>query len=517
MLYVSGEWIALGPASVFAPNPATPIRTMSFSDSELLREFVIESQEHLSDIESQLLTLESQGDNMDVALVNTVFRAIHSIKGAAGFMGLDTLGGLAHRAEEVLNRLRASELRPTSTVINSLLRASDRLKELLDRVESSNEEDIEEHVVALERILAGQAVLTEASSTDPSASCAAGSSAVSGQPSKESLREFLIECHDHLQQLERDLIALESLPSSPAAIDGVFRSIHSIKGSAGFFGFRQLEGITHIVENLLDRVRTGQVRMDTEVGDCVLLAVDAIRDLLVAIESGGDEGAKDYGSLLRYLETLSMNKLAVALADGGGNLPTSHSSKSATSDSPPKRESSPAHQKNSDGKLDPNAVVAATAPIDRSGGVQASQVAVAYPAAGPGEDSGGAAVAVASPVASGSEDIVATATAASVNSKGVSAGSPGNEISAAESTIRVDVALLDRLMTCVGELVLARNQILQHTSGQVDTALHRTSQRLNLITTELQEGVMKTRMLPIGNVWAKFPRLVRDLATICEK
>lgn len=89
--------------------------------------------------------------------------------------------------------------------------------------------------------------------------------------------------------------------------------------------------------------------------------------------------------------------------------------------------------------------------------------------------------------------------------------------SAADSTIRVDVALLDKLMTRVGELVLARNQILQFTNAFGDSDLLSASQRLNLITTELQEGVMKTRMQPIGNVWAKFPRMVRDLAAICGK
>ncbi len=88
---------------------------------------------------------------------------------------------------------------------------------------------------------------------------------------------------------------------------------------------------------------------------------------------------------------------------------------------------------------------------------------------------------------------------------------------ATDSTIRVDVALLDKLMTRVGELVLARNQILQFTSALGDSDLLNASQRLNLITTELQEGVMKTRMQPIGNVWSKFPRLVRDLAAICGK
>jgi len=86
-----------------------------------------------------------------------------------------------------------------------------------------------------------------------------------------------------------------------------------------------------------------------------------------------------------------------------------------------------------------------------------------------------------------------------------------------ESSIRVDVALLDQLMNLVGELVLARNQILQHTQGVQDAGLVASGQRLNLITSELQEGVMKTRMQPIGNIWSKFPRTVRDVAMSCGK
>jgi two-component system chemotaxis sensor kinase CheA len=86
-----------------------------------------------------------------------------------------------------------------------------------------------------------------------------------------------------------------------------------------------------------------------------------------------------------------------------------------------------------------------------------------------------------------------------------------------DTRIRVDVRLLDKLMNLVGELVLARNQLLQHASVSADPGLTSSSQRLNLITTELQEGVMKTRMQPIDNIWAKFPRVVRDLSHTCGK
>ncbi len=92
-----------------------------------------------------------------------------------------------------------------------------------------------------------------------------------------------------------------------------------------------------------------------------------------------------------------------------------------------------------------------------------------------------------------------------------------NEKLLASSTIRVDVGLLDKVMNLVGELVLARNQVLQFTTITKDASFLRTAQRLNLITTELQEGVMKTRMQPIGNIWNKFPRVVRDLAVSCGK
>jgi len=90
-------------------------------------------------------------------------------------------------------------------------------------------------------------------------------------------------------------------------------------------------------------------------------------------------------------------------------------------------------------------------------------------------------------------------------------------LTSTSSSIRVDVGLLDKVMDLVGELVLARNQILQFTAAQQDTVLLSTAQRLNLITTELQEGVMKTRMQPIGNIWNKFPRVVRDLALQFDK
>lgn len=430
---------------------------MSNEDAELLKEFAVESQEHLSDIENQLLTLESQGDNMDVSLVNTVFRAIHSIKGAAGFMGLDTLGGLAHRAEEVLNRLRNKELRPTSVVINTLLKAADRLKDLIDEIETSNDADVADHLAALERILSGEFEEAPTAPVEPE----------SYRPqtvtlSDEALREFLVESYDNLEQAERDLLTLEREPKSGQVLNSVFRNIHTIKGSAGFLAYGTLERVAHVTENVLESVRSGHIDFEPEVSECMFRSVDAIRKILKSIETTQSDGEDPMAGLIANIETLHAAKLKAATPNA----------KSAS----------------------PNGVTphAAIAP----------------------------AVAASATVSN------ATPAAASKNAKPdesqTKANSAGNAVahgegSAADSTIRVDVALLDKLMTRVGELVLARNQILQFNSTINDNALYSATQRLNLITTELQEGVMKTRMQPIGTVWSKFPRLVRDLAAICEK
>ena len=126
-----------------------------FDDRELVMEFVNESREHLAQIESQLLDIEQSGENTDLALVNEVFRSVHSIKGAAGFMGFMTLGKLAHELENVLNLMRNGELVASSPIIDTLLKAADKLRWMIDNVDRSNEADISDHLAAMELIISG--------------------------------------------------------------------------------------------------------------------------------------------------------------------------------------------------------------------------------------------------------------------------------------------------------------------------------------------------------------------------
>ena len=266
---------------------------------------------------------------------------------------------------------------------------------------------------------------------------------------EEEIREFLIESNENLANLDREIVELEQHPEDAELISSVFRTIHTIKGTSGFFGFDLLGAVAHITENILSQVREGQRKLTPELISLILEAVDKIKALLAKIEAEGVEGEDDAQPLRQQLEA--------------------------------------AYQ---------------------SCGAEIAEAAVATPPAATQE----------------TEELVAESAPVQEQTTFESCGakeSQGKEAHLADSTIRVDVGLLDKLMNLVGELVLARNQLLQDTTNQTTThqttTLQKTSQRLNLITSELQEGVMKTRMQPIGVVWNKLPRVVRDLASKCGK
>jgi len=276
----------------------------------------------------------------------------------------------------------------------------------------------------------------------------------------EVVREFLVESHEGLDQLDRDLVALEKDPASKDRLASIFRTIHTIKGTCGFLSFGRLESVAHVGENLLSRLRDGRLTLNAEITSTLLAMVDAVRRMLADIESTGSDGDNDYAELVARLNRLQEALTPTDDDSPAGDRPSlaQEATKLTATAALEVPESTPAVEIAHDALPEQVAV-------ERSRGEQPEAVASAV----------------------------------------------------ADTTIRVDVHLLDKLMNLVGELVLARNQILQFTSTQQDSSFVATSQRLNLITTELQEGVMKTRMQPIGNIWSKFPRVVRDVALACGK
>ncbi|WGL51894.1 chemotaxis protein CheA [Nocardioides sp. BP30] len=308
----------------------------------------------------------------------------------------------------------------------------------------------------------------------------------------EIIAEFLVESHENLDQLDRDLVELEQHPGSRELLSSIFRTIHTIKGTSGFLAFGRLERLTHVGETLLSKLRDGEYAMNDAIAEALLRMVDTVRALLDGIERVGNDKdpAVDVVPVQEAIELL--------LANGG-------------------QQSAPAEPVEAE---EPAAVAEETAEatetVEAEETVEAASsavepVAVEPVAVEPVADEPVAVEPVAPPAPVVEPQPVAEQTEQPV----AEPGEPwdGTERrSVADSSVRVDVELLDNLVQLVGELVLTRNQILQRTESQDDPELIRASQRLDLVASELQESVMKTRMQPIGQVWSKMPRIVRDLA-----
>ncbi|MEZ6092883.1 MAG: chemotaxis protein CheA [Pirellulaceae bacterium] len=309
----------------------------------------------------------------------------------------------------------------------------------------------------------------------------------------EIVREFLVESYENLDELDQRLLELEECPDDRDQLAGIFRTIHTIKGTSGFLAFPNLEHITHVGENLLVPLRDGQFSMTNDIANALLSMVDAVRTILRNIESSGVEGDETYESLCQQLE---------ALKDGGGALSADSSSATeiCTSETTAASESTseiPATEETITPV--PEEFPAATDTVQVDAPTELPPVIAETPPEPAKQQP--APTSAATPKASFSKRAESSDTAATV----------------ADASVRIDVHILDRLMNLVGELVLARNQILQFSRSSEDSAIIAASQRLNLITSELQEGVMQTRMQPIRNVWSKLPRVVRDLAAACGK
>jgi two-component system chemotaxis sensor kinase CheA len=284
------------------------------------------------------------------------------------------------------------------------------------------------------------------------------------------IKEFLVECNENLDRLDGELVKLEIDPSSQELLSSIFRTIHTIKGSCGFLGFAKLEKVAHVGESLLSRLRDGKLSLTPEFTSGLLAMVDAIRVMLGEIQTTEQDGNETYAELIETLNSLQ-NQGQQTASDAVSNapLPKEYSKKYQGSNP----------EENSAKSVPPASV---STPAARLPPVLPEPPDA--PAAGPEE----------SQMAQHPQD-------------------DSRSKNAVPETIRVDVHLLDRLMNLVGELVLTRNQITQFSARQSDPNLVSPAQQLNLLTSELQEEVMRTRMQPISNIFDKFPRVVRDVAT----
>ncbi|NJM61911.1 MAG: histidine kinase [Oscillatoriales cyanobacterium RU_3_3] len=313
----------------------------------------------------------------------------------------------------------------------------------------------------------------------------------------EDVKAFLIEGYEYLSQIEGDLVALEQNDGDPEVMNRIYRNLHTIKGNSGFLGVEQLEAVAHAGENLLSRLRDRTITMNARIASTLLETIDAVREHMEALETTGEESPKDRTELLAKLTQLQESGGVESVAEL--EVQSSAIEPELISESPEQvPETSPLLQE----KLEE--IAASLAELQQPEKLEETA----------------ALLSVEPPLIPVSQLSVAANNKSDRSTNGqtnASSDTEGDRFKIADTAIRVDVGLLDKLMNLVGELVLCRNQILEFAnaktaSTQNDDTLKSVSGRLNLVTSELQEGVMKTRMQPIRTIWSKFPRVVRDTA-----
>lgn len=330
------------------------------------------------------------------------------------------------------------------------------------------------------------------------------------------LGEFLTETAESLDVVDVELVKFEQEPNNAEILGNIFRLVHTIKGTCGFLGLPRLESLAHAAETLMGKYRDGAPVTQQGV-TLILETLDRIKELLAELEQTGAEPEGEDTDLISQLNIISE----------GGEL---------TDQAPAAEES----DQNKD--ADDAAAIQVTEREVKPGEVSLEELERAFQeAAGPEDidlspEAAANLSANAAAAATGDEEGTppseeetkaeekdkeeedkaaakqADAPAAADNKAGAQKEAP-----VVTQTIRVNVETLENLMTMVSELVLTRNQLLEMVRRLDDSEFKVPLQRLSNVTAELQEGVMKTRMQPIGNAWQKLPRIVRDLSKELDK
>ncbi|MCC6397538.1 MAG: chemotaxis protein CheA [Bacteroidetes bacterium] len=309
----------------------------------------------------------------------------------------------------------------------------------------------------------------------------------------EILDSFIVETREIFERLGQDLLVLEKGSADNELLNSIFRAVHTVKGTSSFLGLEQMTELAHVFEDVLNKLRRGEITVSAGQMDVMFEAYDIMKDLLQRIEAK---------NLARVDLTDILAKLRV-IGQGGMAAPDVPVVVPAAAASPA---ASPAAVPAAPPVKTPAASPAPAQPAPKAA-PQPADAAQREPAA----------VVTA---AKESPQAPAPARQAAASSEQHPAAPAPASGKAADTTIRVDVARLDSLMNLVGELVLGRNRLTQisyqmnqeYETVPITKDLSETSSQIDFITTELQMAVMKTRMVPIAKVFNKLPRMVRDLA-----
>ncbi len=342
--------------------------SQDFMDAEIFADFIIEAREHLETIEPNLLELEKSPDNLD--LINEIFRPMHSLKGASGFLGLNRINQLAHRCENILDDVRHAKMTLTSGIMDIILASTDALRQMLDVLESSNTDEgvpIEELITEIDTLMENKGELPPQSAapaeaveevqaatleeeiptenhdtaevpTENPAPAAGGTGETVLQKSSKTpkewisafsllpeykltafgeghLKDFIDESQEIVENLNDGLLSLENDgEGQEELINDLFRFFHNLKGNSGIIGYEQINHLTHEAETVLNNMRRGEVKPSTDLVDLLLFVVDIIEILVQAIDAA-------HGTVRPPDTSQVLHQLKEALAGGKIMLP----------------------------------------------------------------------------------------------------------------------------------------------------------------------------------------------------
>jgi len=347
---------------------------------------------------------------------------------------------------------------------------------------------------------------------------------------QEILQDFLVESFELIEQLDQDLVELENTPEDLELLNRIFRVAHTVKGASSFLNFDILTRLTHHMEDVLNRARKGELILTPDIMDVVLTSIDMMKAMLHFIrDNGTDQGSDDIEEIVLKLD-------AITSGTSGG------SSASTAPEPEPEPEPEPAEEEEVDysdmseneiedeierllqmrqdedkarrvAKIEAGEAVPDAPEIIDEPKIEEPEPVKEEPTPAPKPTP------VSTPEPKPTPTPVAEKKPAPAAKKEV-AKAPAKPAASVEQTIRVDVRRLDHLMNLIGELVLGKNRLIKinddveerYEGEEFLEELNQVVSIVSLVTTDLQIAVMKTRMLPIGKVFNKFPRMIRDLS-----
>ncbi|PHS57370.1 MAG: chemotaxis protein CheA [Sulfurimonas sp.] len=330
---------------------------------------------------------------------------------------------------------------------------------------------------------------------------------------QEILQDFLVESFELVEQLDSDLVELENTPEDLELLNGIFRVAHTVKGASSFLNFDVLTHLTHHMEDVLNKARHGDLIITSDVMDVILESVDLMKALLVIIRDTSADTGVDVAECVKKLDICSSGKASIespvvveVVVEESSEDDTDYDSMNA--DELEAEIERLLQERQEEDKAKRKAKIAA-----------GEKVVSIEPDDEPTVETKNIPEAVPTPVV-----VTPTPVAPKVKSA-PQAAAPAKKAATVEQTIRVDVKRLDHLMNLIGELVLAKNRLIKinddveerYEGEEFLEELNQVVSIVSLVTTDLQIAVMKTRMLPIGKVFNKFPRMIRDLTRELNK